>query len=84
MYSKRIKSLSNSKFSRIFILIAIISLLVIGLCRLSIFFLLENDFETQSAEFLYSVCYVLGFLSIFTFLISAIILIINLFRKNKN
>ena len=78
------KRLSKSKLSRIIIWIALVSLLVIVLCRLSAFFLLDNDFESQLAEFIYSVCYVLVFISIFTFIVSAIILLINLFRKNKN
>ena len=75
--------LRNNKISRISLRFAIISLLIIVLSRVCIDFILEKEFFTNFGEFLYSVCYILGYISIFTFLISVIILIINLVRKSK-
>jgi len=75
--------LRKNKVSRIFLRLAIISLLIIVLCRLCIDFILEKELFTDFGEVLYSICYIVVAISIFTFLISAIILIINLVRKRK-
>ena len=72
-----------NNLNRIFLRIAVISLLIIVVCRISIYFMLEKNFFTNFGEFLYSVCYILVYISIFTFLISVIVLIINVFRKGK-
>jgi len=78
------KILKNNKPGSIFLGVAAISLLIIVVCRVYIYFMLEKSFFTNFGELLYFVCYVLVYVSILTFLISAIILIIRLVRKSKN
>lgn len=77
--AKIIMMLRNSLFLRV----AIISLLIIAVSRVCIYFMRERNFFTNFGEFLYSCCYVLTYISIFSFLISCIILLFNLVRKRK-
>jgi len=76
--------LTKNSLNRIFIRVAVISLIIIIVCRAYVEVMLEKDFFTGVGEFFFSVSYILVYISCFTLLISAIILVINFFKKNNN
>jgi hypothetical protein len=73
----------GKRYKRIFTRIAIISLLLLALSSLGINLIVSNDYFTGVGELLYSTCYILVYISIFTLLVSTIVLLVLFFAKSK-
>ena len=60
-----------------------ISILLLIFSRLGIYFLLKREFEKKLDNTLYSVCYVLVYVSLFAIMLSMIGILINFIKQNK-
>ncbi len=58
----------------------LVSLLILLICKLVIFLIMENDLENKFAEFIFSFFYVLVFIALFFIFIFGIFLLVKLLR----